>query len=90
MDCAQDTARQTDRVRALNIKGVALNEEETGLRVDPAGRLAATVLGFVGTDENGLDGIEYSQDASTARTSGSVMLETDEFGRPIPFGDRAS
>jgi stage V sporulation protein D (sporulation-specific penicillin-binding protein) len=76
---------QTDRVLALNINGVALKEEETGLRVDPAGRLAATVLGFVGTDENGLDGIEYSQDALLRGRSGSVMLETDEFGRPIPF-----
>ncbi|MBV8116366.1 MAG: penicillin-binding protein 2, partial [Candidatus Eremiobacteraeota bacterium] len=75
-----------ERVRALNVNGIALKEEETGLRVDPAGRLAATLLGFVGTDENGLDGIEYSQDALLRGRSGSVMLETDEFGRPIPFG----
>jgi stage V sporulation protein D (sporulation-specific penicillin-binding protein) len=75
-----------ERVRALNISGIALKEEETGLRVDPAGRLASTLLGFVGTDENGLDGIEYSQDALLRGRSGSVMLETDEFGRPIPFG----
>jgi stage V sporulation protein D (sporulation-specific penicillin-binding protein) len=77
---------QIERVRALNLSGVALKEEESGLRVDPAGKLASTVLGFVGTDENGLDGIEYSQDASLRGRSGSVMLETDEFGRPIPFG----
>jgi stage V sporulation protein D (sporulation-specific penicillin-binding protein) len=75
-----------ERVRALNVNGIALKEEETGLRVDPAGRLAATLLGFVGTDENGLDGIEYSEDAWLRGRSGSVMLETDEFGRPIPFG----
>ena len=75
-----------ERVRSLGINGIALKEEETGLRVDPSGRLAATVLGFVGTDENGLDGIEYSQDALLRGRSGSVMLETDEFGRPIPFG----
>jgi stage V sporulation protein D (sporulation-specific penicillin-binding protein) len=77
---------QTERVRALGINGIALKEEETGLRVDPGGRLAATVLGFVGTDENGLDGLEYSKDALLRGRSGSVMLETDEFGRPIPFG----
>ena len=46
------------RVRSLNLLGVDLKEEETGLRVDTAGRLASTLLGFVGTDENGLDGIE--------------------------------
>jgi stage V sporulation protein D (sporulation-specific penicillin-binding protein) len=44
------------------------------------------VLGFVGTDENGLDGLEYSQDALLRGRSGSVMLEADEFGHPIPFG----
>lgn len=74
------------RVRALEIGGIALKEEQTGLRVDPGGKLAATVLGFVGTDENGLDGLEYSQDALLRGRSGSVVEETDEFGRPIPFG----
>jgi stage V sporulation protein D (sporulation-specific penicillin-binding protein) len=74
-----------DRVRALNLTGIALKEEQTGLRVDPAGRLASTLLGFVGTDENGLDGIEYSFDGLLRGRSGSVMLEADEFGRPIPF-----
>lgn len=75
-----------ERVRALDLSGIALKEEETGLRVDPAGTLAASVLGFVGTDENGLDGVEYSADALLRGRSGTVMLETDEFGRPIPFG----
>jgi stage V sporulation protein D (sporulation-specific penicillin-binding protein) len=74
-----------DRVRALNLAGIALKEEQTGLRVDPGGRLASTLLGFVGTDENGLDGIEYSFDGLLRGRSGSVMLEADEFGRPIPF-----
>ena len=66
--------------------GVDLKEEETGLRVDTAGRLASTVLGFVGTDENGLDGVEYAYDDLLRGQSGRVTLEADEFGRPIPFG----
>jgi cell division protein FtsI/penicillin-binding protein 2 len=74
------------RVRALGLIGVDLKEEETGLRVDTAGRLASTVLGFVGTDENGLDGIEYAYDDILRGRSGRVTLEADEFGRPIPFG----
>jgi stage V sporulation protein D (sporulation-specific penicillin-binding protein) len=74
------------RVRALGLIGVDLKEEETGLRVDTAGRLASTVLGFVGTDENGLDGIEYAYDDVLRGQSGRVTLEADEFGRPIPFG----
>lgn len=74
------------RVRGLNLLGIDLKEEETGLRVDTAGRLASTVLGFVGTDENGLDGVEYSFDDLLRGQSGRVTLEADEFGRPIPFG----
>ncbi len=75
-----------ERVRALQLAGLQLKEEDSGLRVDTAGRLASTVLGFVGTDENGLDGVEYSDDAVLRGRSGSVMLESDEFGRPIPLG----
>jgi stage V sporulation protein D (sporulation-specific penicillin-binding protein) len=75
-----------ERVVALGLGGVQLKEEDSGLRVDTAGRLASTVLGFVGTDENGLDGIEYTDDAVLRGRSGSTMLESDEFGRPIPLG----
>jgi stage V sporulation protein D (sporulation-specific penicillin-binding protein) len=74
------------RVRGLGLLGVDLKEEDTGLRVDTSGRLASTVLGFVGTDENGLDGVEYAEDAVLRGRSGRVTLEADEFGRPIPFG----
>lgn len=74
------------RVASSGLIGVGLKEEETGQRVDTAGRLASTILGFVGTDENGLDGIEYAYDGMLRGQSGRVTLEADEFGRPIPFG----
>ncbi|MGZ3505918.1 MAG: peptidoglycan D,D-transpeptidase FtsI family protein [Vulcanimicrobiaceae bacterium] len=77
---------QADRLAALDIPGVALKEEDTGLRVDTAGQMASTVLGFVGVDENGLDGIEYTYDSLLRGESGRVELETDQFGRPLPFG----
>ncbi len=75
-----------EKVRALNLPGVALRQEDTGRRVDMAGRTASTLIGFVGTDENGLDGLEYSFDSILRGESGRVTLETDEFGRPIPLG----
>lgn len=78
-----DAAR---RIAALNLPGIALKEEDTGLRVDSAGRLASTLLGFVGTDENGLDGVEYAYDSLLRGRSGRITLEADQFGRPIPFG----
>lgn len=75
-----------ERVRDLALPGIALKEEDTGLRVDTVGTLASTIIGFVGTDENGLDGIEYSYDDVLRGRSGRMTLEADEFGRPIPFG----
>jgi stage V sporulation protein D (sporulation-specific penicillin-binding protein) len=75
-----------DRVRKMDLPGVQLKEEPTGKRIDMVGDMASTVLGFVGTDENGLDGLEYQFDDLLRGQSGQVTLETDDFGRPIPFG----
>ncbi|MDQ2680348.1 MAG: penicillin-binding protein 2 [Candidatus Eremiobacteraeota bacterium] len=75
-----------ERVRERNISGIKIIEEDTGRRYDTVGRMASTVLGFVGIDENGLDGLEYSFDNLLKGSSGKVSLEEDEFGRPLPFG----
>jgi stage V sporulation protein D (sporulation-specific penicillin-binding protein) len=74
------------RVRALDMPGLDVKREETGRRVDVAGTMLSTVLGFVGTDDNGLSGLEYSMNDVLRGRSGKTELETDEFGRPIPFG----
>jgi stage V sporulation protein D (sporulation-specific penicillin-binding protein) len=76
-----------ERVRALNITGILTEPEETGIRFVAAGRLASTVVGFTGTDENGLDGLEFSLDKLLRGTPGSERIEADEFGRAIPFGE---
>ena len=76
------------RVRALNIQGVNIVQEETGRRFWTSGRLASTVLGFVGMDENGLSGVEYSYDNMLRGTSGKMMLEADPFQRALPFGQQ--
>lgn len=76
----------SDRIKAMDLPGVQLKEEMTGKRIDMVGDMASTILGFVGTDENGLDGLEYEFDNLLKGESGQVTLETDEFGRPIPFG----
>lgn len=77
-----------DRVQALGLPGVALIEEDTGRRIDSAGRSASTILGFVGIDENGLSGLEYTFDDLLKGTSGRETIEADQFGRPIPFGQQ--
>lgn len=54
-----DNAR-AQRVRALNLPGIYFQKEFK--RFYPKRELAAHVLGFVGLDENGLGGLEYSLD----------------------------
>jgi stage V sporulation protein D (sporulation-specific penicillin-binding protein) len=78
-----------ERVLALKIDGVGLKSEETGVRFVPSGRLASTTIGFVGSDENGLDGLEYSYDGFLRGTPGKVRIEADdgEDRVALPFGD---
>jgi stage V sporulation protein D (sporulation-specific penicillin-binding protein) len=75
-----------ERVRALELPGIGTKGEETGLRFVASGRLASTVVGFTGTDENGLDGLEYSFDKLLRGKTGRMRVEADQFGRAIPFG----
>jgi len=74
-----------ERVLRLKLAGVSVVPEETGVRFVPAGRLASTVLGFTGIDENGLDGVEYSFDKVLRGRPGRMTLEADQWGRAIPF-----
>jgi cell division protein FtsI/penicillin-binding protein 2 len=75
------------RIKALSIVGINTETEETGARFTPSGHLASTVLGFVGLDENGLAGTEYSFDSYLRGKTGSERIEADQFGRVIPFGE---
>jgi cell division protein FtsI/penicillin-binding protein 2 len=75
-----------ERVDALGIAGIGRKAEETGIRFVASGRLASTVVGFTGTEENGLDGLEYSLDTLLRGTPGRMRVEADQFGRAIPFG----
>ncbi|MBV8750216.1 MAG: penicillin-binding protein 2, partial [Candidatus Eremiobacteraeota bacterium] len=74
-----------ERVRALAIPGIETKAEETGMRFVASGRLASTVIGYTGTDENGLAGLEYSLDPLLRGTPGSMVIETDLYGHAIPF-----
>ena len=79
---------QAAKVQALDLPGISVIEEDTGRRVDVAGKSASTILGFVGIDENGLSGLEYTFDDLLKGSSGRVTIEADQFGRPIPFGQQ--
>ncbi len=73
------------RVHALNLPGIRVDPEFSGVRYVVSGRLASTAIGFTGTDENGLEGIEYAYDSLLRGTPGKVAVETDNGGGTMPF-----
>jgi cell division protein FtsI (penicillin-binding protein 3) len=71
-----------EEVEALNITGIGLEKESK--RYYPQGSLAAQVIGFVGTDNIGLAGLELQYDAELAGEQGEAGVEIDPRGDPIP------
>jgi cell division protein FtsI/penicillin-binding protein 2 len=76
---------EAEAIAKLDLPGISIVPEPTGVRFVPSGRLAAAVIGFTGFDENGLDGVEYSFDDVLRGTPGRMVLETDERGSALPF-----
>ncbi len=66
-----------------NITGISIDEDTK--RVYPYGTLLSQVLGFVGTDNQGLNGIEAYYDESLAGINGKIVGSTDGKGRETPF-----
>lgn len=69
-------------VTALGLAGIGLEEKER--RYYPNDRLAATLLGFAGVDNQGLDGIEYHYDGRLRGVAGSRITTRDVYGRSLP------
>lgn len=63
--------------------GTCLGFKEESKRYYPNKSLAANVLGFVGTDDKGLDGIEQSMDSVIKGQVVNMALFTDTLARPI-------
>ena len=63
------------------IRGLAFQEESR--RVYPNDMLAAHILGFVGTDDKGLTGIEMAMDKAIRGQTHKQILDTDSKGIPI-------
>jgi len=69
------TPEQAIRVRELNLKGVYLQKEFK--RFYPNSDLASQVLGYVGTDDSGLGGLEGKFDDDLHGTPGRVLTALD-------------
>ena len=79
--------QEAERVRGLNLKGIYLYKEPQ--RIYPKRVLAAGVLGYVGTDDNGLAGLEYAMDGDVKGSPGVVMLVNDARLRAFRSSERA-
>lgn len=75
----QALPRQHDAVMALGLRGVGAVQEPR--RVYPHGSLAAHVLGYVGTDAQGLGGIEMRFDRLIRGEPRRIAVERDAMGR---------
>jgi cell division protein FtsI (penicillin-binding protein 3) len=64
-----------DRIRALNLRGIHFQKESR--RSYPKGNLAAQVVGYVGTDDEGLSGIEREYDDEMRGKPGRMLISVD-------------
>ncbi|MGZ4690128.1 MAG: penicillin-binding transpeptidase domain-containing protein [Acidimicrobiia bacterium] len=74
------------RVAKLKLRGIGSVPESK--RFYPGGGLAGPVLGFVGTDNNGLGGLEAGYESTLRGKPGEVVAEEDPNGREIPATER--
>ncbi len=72
------------RVKKLRLNGLSYIPESK--RFYPSGLLAAPVLGFVGTDDYGLAGLESFYEKSLRGRAGEARIERDPQGNEIPGG----
>ena len=68
-------AEVVDRIRALNLQGIHFQKEPK--RFYPKRELAAQVLGYVGTDDQGLSGLERQFNQQLQGKPGKLMISVD-------------
>jgi len=82
---AQKVEREVaDRLRSLNLPGVVIDEDVQ--RVYPFNSLASHIIGFVGSDNQGIIGLEAKYDTYLMGEAGRILTETDVRGRPLAGG----
>ena len=70
-----------DRIRAYELAGVKVDEDFK--RYYPYGSLASKVLGFTGSDNQGIIGLEVVYDEYLQEIDGTILTETDARGVEI-------
>jgi cell division protein FtsI/penicillin-binding protein 2 len=68
-------AETIERIKSLNLQGIHYEKESK--RYYPKRDLAAQVLGYVGTDDEGLSGIEREYDEALRGKPGRILIQVD-------------
>ncbi len=76
-----------ERVKALDLEGIGFMKESR--RFYPNKELASQVLGYVGTDNVGLGGLESAYNKTILGHSGTVLVQTDARRRAFSRIERA-
>lgn len=79
------SSSEVEQIKALRLPGIFFLKENK--RFYPNDQLAATVIGFVGLDSRGLEGIEFQYDASLNGKGRVWSVDRDALGREIAIGD---
>ena len=77
---------EASQILALDLPGVGVIPTST--RIYPYGSVAPQVLGFVGIDNQGLEGLELYYDEFLRGTPGQTVFERDAHGRALEDGVR--
>jgi cell division protein FtsI (penicillin-binding protein 3) len=78
---------QAQAEAVLNLKVPGINGTPVMRRVYPRGTLAAQLLGFVGTEGQGLTGLEYAQNGLLAGSAGKRRVVSDALGQPLSISE---
>ncbi len=88
----QIVKRKVEQEEAAAVRAYITEEEITGVYLEPdtkryypAGALAAQVLGFVGSDNTGLDGIEAAYDSVLTGHSGKIVTAKGNYGTEMLY-----
>lgn len=80
------TDEEARQIITLDLPGIGV--VPTSTRVYPYGSVAPQILGFVGIDNQGLEGLELYYDEFLRGTLGQTVFERDAHGRAIAEGVR--
>jgi len=77
----QVSSPEAEKIQVLNLDGIGMYYEPD--RQYPQGQLAGQLIGFVGRDSEGLEGLELKYNDYIRGESGSSVAERDALGRRV-------